>query len=63
MLLPIQASYFALEGTDDMLETIDKIKIRANPQLQILADPAMERRAVVGHGLPLDRRPLTAPYP
>jgi chromosome partitioning protein len=36
VLIPIQASYFALEGTDDLLETIDKIKMRANPQLQIL---------------------------
>jgi chromosome partitioning protein len=36
VLVPIQASYFALEGTDDLLETIDKIKVRANPQLQIL---------------------------
>ncbi len=36
VLIPIQASYFALEGTDDLLETIDKIKARANPQLQIL---------------------------
>ena len=36
VLIPIQSSYFALEGTDDLLETIDKIKARANPQLQIL---------------------------
>jgi chromosome partitioning protein len=36
VLIPIQASYFALEGTDDLLETVDKIKLRANPQLQIL---------------------------
>jgi len=36
VLIPIQASYFALEGTDDLLETIDKIKVRANPDLQIL---------------------------
>lgn len=36
ILIPIQASYFALEGTDDLLETVDKIKVRANPQLQIL---------------------------
>lgn len=36
VLIPIQASYFALEGTDDLLETIDKIKLRANPDLQIL---------------------------
>lgn len=36
VLIPIQSSYFALEGTDDLLETIDKVKMRANPQLQIL---------------------------
>jgi chromosome partitioning protein len=36
VLIPIQSSYFALEGTDDLLETIDKIKARANPQLQIM---------------------------
>ncbi len=36
ILVPIQSSYFALEGTDDLLETIDKIKARANPELQIL---------------------------
>ncbi len=36
VLVPIQASYFALEGTDDLLETIDKIKARPNTQLQFL---------------------------
>jgi len=36
VMIPIQSSYFALEGTDDLLETIDKVKARANPQLQIL---------------------------
>ena len=36
VLIPIQASYFALEGTDDLLETIDKIKARPNPQLRML---------------------------
>jgi chromosome partitioning protein len=36
VLVPIQSSYFALEGTDDLLDTIDRIKARANPQLQIL---------------------------
>lgn len=36
VLVPIQSSYFALEGTDDLLETIDKVKARANPDLQIL---------------------------
>lgn len=36
LLIPIQSSYFALEGTDDLLETVEKIKVRANPDLQIL---------------------------
>jgi len=36
VLVPIQSSYFALEGTDDMLETIEKIKARPNPNLQLL---------------------------
>lgn len=36
VLVPIQSSYFALEGTDDLLETIDKIKARPNPNLQLL---------------------------
>jgi chromosome partitioning protein len=36
LLIPIQSSYFALEGTDDLLETVEKIKVRANPDLQLL---------------------------
>jgi chromosome partitioning protein len=36
LLIPIQSSYFALEGTDDLLETIDKVRARPNPSLQIL---------------------------
>ena len=36
VLIPIQASYFALEGTDDLLETIEKIKARPNRELRIL---------------------------
>jgi len=36
ILIPIQASYLCLEGTDDLLETIDKVKKVANPDLQIL---------------------------
>jgi len=36
VLVPIQSSYFALEGTDDLLETIEKIKARPNPNLQLL---------------------------
>jgi len=36
VLVPIQSSYFALEGTDDLLETIEKIKARPNPNLELL---------------------------
>jgi len=36
LLIPIQSSYFALEGTDDLLETIEKVRARANPLLRIL---------------------------
>ncbi len=36
LLIPIQSSYFALEGTDDLLETIEKVRSRANTGLQIL---------------------------
>jgi chromosome partitioning protein len=36
LLVPIQSSFFALEGTDDLLETIEKVRSRANPTLQIL---------------------------
>ena len=36
LLIPIQSSYFALEGTDDLLETIEKVRARANPSLRIL---------------------------
>jgi chromosome partitioning protein len=36
LMIPIQSSYFALEGTDDLLETYEKIKVRANPDLQLL---------------------------
>ena len=36
LLIPIQSSYFALEGTDDLLETVEKVRGRANPNLRIL---------------------------
>jgi chromosome partitioning protein len=36
LLVPIQSSYFALEGTDDLLETVEKIRARANPALEFL---------------------------
>src|ERR1700676_5622366 len=36
LLVPIQAAYFAIEGTDDLLETYERIRARPNPQLKIL---------------------------
>jgi chromosome partitioning protein len=36
VLIPVQASYFALEGTDDLIETIEKVKTLANPDLSII---------------------------
>jgi len=36
LLVPIQASYYALEGTDDLLETLERIRQRPNPELQLL---------------------------
>jgi chromosome partitioning protein len=36
LIVPVQSSYFALEGTDDLLETVDKIRSRPNPELKLL---------------------------
>ncbi|HJS75236.1 MAG TPA: ParA family protein, partial [Vicinamibacteria bacterium] len=36
LLIPIQSSYYALEGTDDLLETLDKVKSRPNPEIKVL---------------------------
>jgi chromosome partitioning protein len=36
VLIPIQSSYFALEGTDDLLETIEKVRSRPNPELNLM---------------------------
>jgi len=36
LLIPIQSSYFALEGTDDLLETFEKVRQRPNPALKLL---------------------------
>lgn len=36
LLIPIQSSYFALEGTDDLLETFEKVRSRSNTELDLL---------------------------
>lgn len=36
VIIPIQSSFLCLEGTDDLLETIDKVKKVANPKLKLM---------------------------
>ena len=36
VLVPVQAAYFAIEGTDDLLETYGRIRSRPNPDLKVL---------------------------
>jgi chromosome partitioning protein len=36
LIVPIQAAYFAIEGTDDLLETYERIRTRPNPSLKVL---------------------------
>jgi chromosome partitioning protein len=56
VIIPIQASYFAMEGTDDLLDTIEKIKRRPNPQLNVLGVVVTmyDKRTVLGKDI-LDR--------
>jgi chromosome partitioning protein len=51
VLIPIQSSYFALEGTDDLLDTIKKVKARPNPNLQLLGVliTLTDRRTTLSH--------------
>ena len=36
LLVPIQSSYYALEGTDDLIDTFEKIRARPNPELRFV---------------------------
>src|SRR5229473_2379020 len=36
LMVPIQAAYFAIEGTDDLLETYERMRARPNPGLKVL---------------------------
>ena len=53
LLVPIQSSYFALEGTDDLLETFEKIKARPNPNLELLGVVITlhDKRTVLGRDI------------
>ena len=58
LLIPIQSSYFALEGTDDLLETFEKVRQRPNPALQILGVVITmhDRRTALGRDIQELRR-------
>jgi chromosome partitioning protein len=51
VLIPIQSSYFALEGTDDLLETVKKVKARPNPNLELIGVviTLADRRTTLSH--------------
>ncbi|HKQ98833.1 MAG TPA: ParA family protein [Candidatus Polarisedimenticolia bacterium] len=53
LLVPIQSSYFALEGTDDLLETVEKIRSRPNPTLEFLGVVITihDKRTVLGRDI------------
>lgn len=53
VIIPIQSSYFAMEGTDDLLDTIGKIKRRPNPDLNILGVlvTMYDKRTVLGRDI------------
>ncbi len=36
LLVPIQAAYYAMEGSDDLLDTLSRIRSRPNPDLKLL---------------------------
>ena len=38
LIVPLQAEFFALEGVSQLIKTIDRIKIKLNPELIIRGD-------------------------
>lgn len=50
VLIPIQSSYLAMEGTDDLLDTVQRVRERVNPDLDILGVllTMLDRRTVLG---------------
>ena len=50
VLIPIQSSYLAMEGTDDLLDTVQRVRQRVNPELELLGVllTMLDRRTVLG---------------
>jgi len=53
LIVPIQSSYYALEGTDDLLDTFEKIRARPNPELKFMGVVITlhDRRTVLGRDI------------
>ncbi len=53
LLVPVQSSYFSLEGTDDLLETFEKVRSRPNPKLELLGVliTLHDKRTVLGRDI------------
>jgi chromosome partitioning protein len=53
LIVPIQSSYYALEGTDDLLDTYEKIRARPNPELNFLGVVITlhDKRTVLGRDI------------
>lgn len=53
LIIPIEAAYFALEGTQDLRETVKGIKARLNPQLDLLGVLVTkhDRRTLLSRGV------------
>ncbi len=50
VVIPIQSSYLAMEGTDDLLDTVSRVRQRVNPDLEILGVviTMLDRRTLLG---------------
>jgi chromosome partitioning protein len=53
LIVPIQSSYYALEGTDDLLDTYEKIRARPNPDLKFMGVVITlhDKRTVLGRDI------------
>lgn len=63
LLVPIQSSYYALEGTDDLLDTYEKIRARPNPDLQFMGVVITldDKRTVLGRDIRKQIREVFGP--
>ena len=50
VLIPIQSSYLSMEGTDDLLDTVHRVRQRVNPNLELLGVliTMLDRRTILG---------------